>query len=178
MEEVSALIGGTFLAQSLIALGFGLVGILLYVGFRFEWSFAVGGFVAVLHDVLITVGIVLMLGGQLSLIHVGAILTVAGYSVNDTIVIFDLIRENLALRGGSVKTLMNEAINATLSRTVTPLRPGLRFFAFEAGKESAVGGFGGGDRGGDGVERGPGVDGEGDATGGAAAGVGDGHGGP
>lgn len=118
MEEVSALIGGTFLMQSLVALGLGLVGILLYIALRFEWSFAIGGFVAVLHDVVITVGIVVMLGGQLSLIHVGAILTVAGYSVNDTIVIFDRIRESLIQRGDSVKGLINEAVNATLSRTL------------------------------------------------------------
>jgi SecD/SecF fusion protein len=118
MEEVSALIGGSFLIQSLVALGLGLVGILLYIALRFEWSFAVGGFVAVIHDVVVTLGIVLMLGGQLTLIHVGAILTVAGYSVNDTIVIFDRIRESLSLRGGTVKSLMNEAINATLSRTL------------------------------------------------------------
>jgi SecD/SecF fusion protein len=118
IEEVSALIGGTFLTQSMVALGLGLVGIFLYIAFRFEWSFAVGGFVAVIHDVVITIGIVVMLGGQLTLIHVGAILTVAGYSVNDTIVIFDRIRESLFQREGSVKTLMNEAINATLSRTL------------------------------------------------------------
>lgn len=118
VEEVSALIGGTFLTQSMVALGLGLMGILLYIAVRFEWSFAVGGFVAVVHDVLITVGMVVLLGGQLSLIHVGAVLTVAGYSVNDTIVIFDRIRESLIQRGGSVKALINEAINATLSRTL------------------------------------------------------------
>jgi len=118
MVEVSALIGGTFLKDSLIALVLGLIGILLYITFRFEFSFALGGFVAILHDVIISVGLVVLLGGELSLIHVGAILTIAGYSINDTIVVFDRIRENLLIRGGSIKSIMNEAINATLSRTL------------------------------------------------------------
>jgi SecD/SecF fusion protein len=116
--EVSALIGGTFLKDSLIALVLGLIGILLYITFRFEFSFALGGFVAILHDVVIAVGLVVLLGGELSLIHVGAILTIAGYSINDTIVVFDRIRENLLIRSGSIRSIMNEAINATLSRTL------------------------------------------------------------
>lgn len=117
-EEVSSFIGGTFMKDSLIALVMGIVAILIYVTLRFEFSFALGGFVAIIHDVLISVGIVVLLGGELSLIHVGAILTIAGYSINDTIVIFDRIRETLLIRQGSVRSIMNEAINATLSRTV------------------------------------------------------------
>jgi SecD/SecF fusion protein len=117
-EEVSALIGGTFLRDSLIALALGLIGILIYITVRFEFSFALGGFIAILHDVIISIGVVVLLGGELSLIHVGAILTIAGYSINDTIVVFDRIRENLLIRQGSVKKIMNEAINATLSRTL------------------------------------------------------------
>jgi SecD/SecF fusion protein len=97
-EEVSALIGGTFLRDSIIALIMGLIGILIYITVRFEFSFALGGFVAILHDVIISIGIVVLLGGELSLIHVGAILTIAGYSINDTIVVFDRIRENLLIR--------------------------------------------------------------------------------
>jgi SecD/SecF fusion protein len=117
-EEVSALIGGTFLKDSLIALTLGLIGILIYVTVRFEFSFALGGFVAILHDVIISIGLVVLMGRELSLIHVGAILTVAGYSINDTIVVFDRIRESLLIRTGSIKDIMNEAINITLSRTV------------------------------------------------------------
>jgi SecD/SecF fusion protein len=117
-EEVSPLIGGTFLKESLLALVFGLIGILVYITMRFEFSFALGGFIAILHDVVVAVGLVVLFGGELSLIHVGAILTIAGYSINDTIVVFDRIRENLLLRGGSIKDIMNEAINATLSRTL------------------------------------------------------------
>ena len=91
---------------------------MLYITVRFEFSFALGGFVAILHDVLISIGLVVLLGSELSLIHVGAILTIAGYSINDTIVIFDRIRETLLVRQGSIRTIMNEAINITLSRTV------------------------------------------------------------
>ena len=117
-EEVSALIGGTFLKDSLIALAFGLVAIMIYMTARFEFSFALGGFVALIHDVVIAVGMVVLLGEELSLIHVGAILTIAGYSINDTIIVFDRVRENLLTRSGSIKSIMNEAINATLSRTL------------------------------------------------------------
>ncbi len=117
-EEVSPLIGGTFLTESLLALVLGLLGILVYITVRFEFSFALGGFIAILHDVVISVGLVVLFGGELSLIHVGAILTIAGYSINDTIVVFDRIRESLLTRSGSIKGIMNEAINATLSRTL------------------------------------------------------------
>ncbi len=116
--EISSAIGGAFFRESLIALGMGLIGILIYLTIRFEFSFALGAIVAVIHDVGITVGLIVLFGGELSLIHVGAILTVAGYSVNDTIVIFDRIRETLLMRTGSIKDLMNEAINSTLSRTI------------------------------------------------------------
>ncbi len=117
-DEVSALIGGTFMKQSIIALVLGLLGIMGYITIRFEFSFALGGFIAILHDIVISLGIVVLLGGELSLIHVGAILTIAGYSINDTIIIFDRIRENLLLQSGSIERIMNDAINATLSRTV------------------------------------------------------------
>ncbi len=118
VQEVSALIGNSFLKDSVIALCLGLVGIILYVTLRFEFSFAVGAFIAVIHDVVIAAGMVVLFGGQLSLIHVGAILTIAGYSINDTIIIFDRIRENLRFRRGDTEHIMNEAINATLSRTI------------------------------------------------------------
>ena len=117
-EEVSAVIGGSFLRQSMIAIALGLLGIVLYMTARFEFSFALGGFVAIFHDIIICVGIVVLMGGELSLIHVGAVLTIAGYSINDTIIVFDRIRETLLIRGGSVEKIMNEAINATLSRTL------------------------------------------------------------
>jgi SecD/SecF fusion protein len=117
-EEVSALIGGSFLIQSLIAIALGFVGIIIYMTARFEFSFALGGFVAIFHDVIICVGMVVLMGGELSLIHVGAVLTIAGYSISDTIVVFDRVREMLLIRTDSVEKIMNEAINATLSRTL------------------------------------------------------------
>lgn len=117
-EEVSALIGGSFLTQSIIAIVIGFVLIILYMTMRFEFSFALGGFIAIFHDVIICVGIVVMMGGELSLIHVGAVLTIAGYSISDTIVVFDRVRELLLIRTDPVEKIMNEAINATLSRTL------------------------------------------------------------
>ena len=97
----------------------GIIGIFTYIVVRFELSFAVGAIVAVLHDILDCESvIVVLLGEQLSQIHVAAILTIAGYSINDTIIVFDRIRETLLIRTGDVRDVMNEAINATLSRTV------------------------------------------------------------
>jgi SecD/SecF fusion protein len=89
------------------------------VTLRFEFSFAIGAVVALIHDVIITLGIFSLIGGELSLVMVGAILTIAGYSINDTIVVFDRIREGL-MHGerGSIQSLMNTSINETLSRTI------------------------------------------------------------
>ncbi len=118
-ERVGALVGGELAKSSLWALGLGILGILIYVTLRFELSFAVGAIVALLHDVLITVGVFSLLGRELTLTMVGAVLTIAGYSINDTIVVYDRIREGLASgRKGSIQTIMNESINQTLSRTL------------------------------------------------------------
>jgi SecD/SecF fusion protein len=118
-ERVGALVGGELAKNSLIALGLGILGILIFVTFRFELSFAVGAIVALLHDVLITVGMFSLLGRELTLTMVGAILTIAGYSINDTIVVYDRIREGLASgRRGTIEQIMNESINQTLSRTI------------------------------------------------------------
>lgn len=118
-EKVGAQIGLEFAKKALLALGLGMVGILIYVTLRFEFSFAVGALVALLHDVIITVGVFSITGGELSLVMVGAILTIAGYSINDTIVVYDRIREGLRNRtGGSVEALMNRSINETLGRTM------------------------------------------------------------
>jgi SecD/SecF fusion protein len=118
-ERVGSLVGGELAKNSLWALGLGILGILIYVTFRFELSFAIGAIVALLHDVLITVGVFSLLGRELTLPLVGAILTIAGYSINDTIVVYDRIREGLASgRKGSIEQIMNESINQTLSRTI------------------------------------------------------------
>src|SRR3982751_3683401 len=118
-ERVGALVGGELAKSSLVALVLGILGILIFVTFRFELSFAVGAIVALLHDVIITVGVFSLLGRELTLTMVGAILTIAGYSINDTIVVYDRIREGLAsTRKGSVEQIMNESVNQTLSRTI------------------------------------------------------------
>src|SRR5713226_8066972 len=118
-ERVGALVGGELAKSSLVALGLGILGILIFVTFRFELSFAVGAIVALLHDVLMTVGVFALLGRELTLTMVGAVLTIAGYSINDTIVVYDRIREGLASgRRGTIEQIMNESINQTLSRTI------------------------------------------------------------
>src|SRR5216110_3034119 len=118
-ERVGALVGGELAKSSLIALGLGILGILIFVTFRFELSFAVGAIVALLHDVLMTVGMFALFGRELTLTMVGAVLTIAGYSINDTIVVYDRIREGLASgRRGTIEEIMNSSIHQTLSRTI------------------------------------------------------------
>ncbi len=119
VETVGSLVGGELARNSLMALLLGMLGILVYVTLRFEFSFALGALVALLHDVTITIGVFALMGKELSLVTVGAVLTIAGYSVNDTIVVFDRIREGLQTgRKGSVMDIMNLSINETLSRTI------------------------------------------------------------
>lgn len=118
-DKVGSLVGQELIRTSVAALGLGLLGILIYVAVRFELSFAIGAIVALLHDLLITIGLYSLAGREISLIFVGAILTIAGYSVNDKIVVFDRIREGLrSERKGSVQAIMNRSINETLSRTL------------------------------------------------------------
>ncbi|ALJ56277.1 Protein translocase subunit SecD [Candidatus Xiphinematobacter sp. Idaho Grape] len=119
-DTVGARVGREFAKKSTFALGLSIAAILCYVAMRFEFAFALGAVVAVVHDVLITIGLFAFTGGVFSLILVGAVLIVAGYSVNDTIVVFDRIREKWS---GSkslrvVEALVNQSINETLGRTV------------------------------------------------------------
>ncbi len=133
-DTVGPRVGRELAGRSLFALALGMIGILIYVTVRFEFAFALGAIVALLHDVIITVGVFSMLGREVSLVMVGAVLTIAGYSINDTIVVFDRVREGL--RGGmrgSVATVMNNCINETLGRTIltggtTLLATGALFF--------------------------------------------------
>jgi SecD/SecF fusion protein len=118
-EGVGPIMGTQLATTSLFALGIAILGILAYVTIRFEFSFAIGTIVAMLHDLVITLGIFVLTGREFSLVMVGAILTVAGYSINDKIVVFDRIREGLRSgRKGSIQYLMNASINETLSRTI------------------------------------------------------------
>jgi len=118
-DTVGSLVGSELAWGSLRAFGLAVLGIMIYVTLRFEFSFAVGAIVALMHDVLITVGVFAICGHELSLIMVGAILTIAGYSINDTIVVYDRIREGLhSGRKGTTEEIMNASINETLSRTL------------------------------------------------------------
>ncbi len=119
-NQVSPTLGKQVLKQSIIALAIGLVLIFIYITLRFEFSFAIAACIALFHDLLIVLGWVVLVSGELTLIHVGAFLTIAGYSINDTIVVFDRVREQLKVTEtkASLATIFNAAINATLSRTI------------------------------------------------------------
>ena len=107
------------LRQGLLATLFALVGILFYVAFRFRFSFAVGAVVATIHDLLITLAFLAFFRYDLSLNVIAAILTITGYSVNDTIVIFDRVRENMGRsRGKPLAEIINASVNQTLGRTI------------------------------------------------------------
>ena len=118
-DHVGALVGKELASKSALALTLGLIGIFIYVSFRFGTSFAVGSLAALAHDLIITLGIFSLSGRELSLIMVAAVLTIAGYSINDKIVVFDRIRSGLRDRlSGSIAQVMNHSINDTLSRTI------------------------------------------------------------
>ena len=118
-DKVGKLVGDELARNSLIALGLGIIGIFIYVAARFELAFALAAIIALLHDVILTVGAFALFGRELSLIIVGAVLTIAGYSINDTIVVFDRIREGMRTANAvSLQFTMNRAINETLGRTI------------------------------------------------------------
>ncbi len=105
--------------QAVIATLLGLVGILLFIAFRYDWTYAAGAVIAVFHDVLITLAFFSVFQWEISLTVLAAMLTLVGFSVNDSIVIFDRIRENITLhRGKSIYLLTNDSINQTMSRTI------------------------------------------------------------
>jgi len=105
--------------DGVMAVGFAILAILVYVWFRFEWQFGVAAVVALTHDVLSTIGLFALFGLEFNLSTVAAILTIAGYSINDTVVVFDRVRENLRkYKTKPLPVLLNESINETLSRTV------------------------------------------------------------
>jgi preprotein translocase subunit SecF len=118
-ELVGPVIGQELRRRGVQAFLFAMVGILLYIGVRFRFSFGVGAIVAVVHDILVTVSMLMFFGYELSLNVVAAMLTITGYSVNDSIVVFDRVRENLRLmRRDKFDQLVNTSINQTLARTI------------------------------------------------------------
>ncbi len=119
VDYIGPRVGGELIRKAILAILLGCVGILIYVMFRFELSFAMGAVLALLHDTIITLGAISFTNIEFTLAIVAALLTVIGYSVNDTIVIFDRIRENLKKGGkGDFSTVVNTGINQTLSRTI------------------------------------------------------------
>jgi preprotein translocase subunit SecF len=118
-EMVGPKIGADLKAQGLRATLFALAGMLVYIAFRFEWIYGVAAVVAVFHDTIITIGLFSLFHKDISLTVVAALLTLVGYSMNDTIVTFDRIRENLKIvRREKLETIVNLSVNQTLSRTV------------------------------------------------------------
>ena len=119
VEFVGPQVGGELTEKGGLAMLYALIGILAYVAWRFEWRFALGAVIALVHDVLVTVGVFSLLGLEFSLPVLAAVLAVIGYSLNDTIVVFDRIRETFRkMRKGTVVDIMNTAINQTLRRTL------------------------------------------------------------
>jgi len=118
-DSVGSQIGHELKKKGVNAIIFALLGIIIYISIRFEFAFAMGAIIALAHDVLITIGVYCALGHELSMPIIAALLTIVGYSVNDTIVVFDRIREDLGLvKGKSYQEIANMSINQTLSRTV------------------------------------------------------------
>jgi preprotein translocase subunit SecF len=118
-DAVGPVIGEELRQRGIYATLTALGGILVYIGLRFRFSFAIGAVVAVFHDILVTLAMLHWFGYDMTLNVIAAILTITGYSVNDTIVVFDRIRENQrAMRRASMGEMINRAVNQTLSRTI------------------------------------------------------------
>jgi preprotein translocase subunit SecF len=118
-ELVGPVIGADLQRKGIYATLASIVGITIYIGLRFRFAFAIGAIAATLHDVLVTLAFLFFFGYDLSLNVVAALLTITGYSVNDTIVVFDRVRENLrSKRRDSLEKVVNESVNQTLSRTI------------------------------------------------------------
>lgn len=119
VEFVGPQIGDELTEDGGLAMLYALIGILIYVGLRFEYRFAIGSVVALIHDVIVVMGLISIFGVLFDLTTLAAILAVIGYSLNDTIVVFDRIRENFRkVRKGTPMEIVNASLNQTLSRTI------------------------------------------------------------
>ncbi len=119
VEFVGPQVGEELAEQGILAVVYALIGIFFYVMMRFQWRFSVGAVASLVHDIIITMGILVTLQVEFDLTVVAALLAVVGYSLNDTIVVFDRIRENFPrLRKSSPLEVVNTSINQTLSRTI------------------------------------------------------------
>lgn len=120
-EKVGATIGGELITNAVLALVISWALIILYVAYRFEWRFGVSAVLALIHDIIIVLAVFSLTQRQIDSSFIAALLTIVGYSINDTIVIFDRIRENLKLhfrRGGDINELVNRSIYQTLTRSL------------------------------------------------------------
>ena len=119
VENVGPKVSSELLESSIIAISLALAAMLFYIWVRFEWQFSVGSIIALFHDVVITLGIFSVLSLEINLSIIAAVLTIVGYSMNDTVVIYDRIRENLfKYTKISIGDVSNLSINETLSRTI------------------------------------------------------------
>ena len=126
VQMVGPKVGAQLRSKAVLATLYALAGMLAYIAFRFEWIYGLGAVIACFHDTIITIGLFSIFNQEISMTVVAALLTLVGYSMNDTIVIFDRIRENLKLsRREPLENVMNKAVNQTLSRTV--MTSGLTF---------------------------------------------------
>ena len=117
-EFVGPTVGAELKQAGALAVGLALLAILFYIWFRFEWQFGVGAIIALSHDILTTIGLFALLQYEFNLATVAAILTIAGYSINDTVVVYDRVRENLRkYKRMDLRDLFNQSVNETLSRT-------------------------------------------------------------
>ena len=135
LEKVGPVVGRELTRGALIALCLALLGILIYVSVRFQFRFAAVSVVALAHDAIIVTGAFALTGREISLTYIAAILTVVGYSINDTIVVLDRVRENWGkLRQLGIERLLDDSVNQTLSRTIntslTTLLPVIALFLF------------------------------------------------
>lgn len=119
VEVVGPKVGKDLRQKGILAILYAIVGILIYITWRFEFRYAIGAIIALMHDVIITVGIFSLLNKEFSLPIIAALLTIIGYSLNDTIVVFDRIRENIKeIKRRTLGDILNSSINQTLSRTL------------------------------------------------------------
>jgi preprotein translocase subunit SecF len=119
VEFVGPQVGDDLAEDGFLALLYSTIGILVYIAWRFEWKFSTGAVIATLHDVIVTLGLFSALGLEFDLTVLAAVLALIGYSLNDTIVVYDRIRENFRLlRNTSTEEIMNISVNVTLSRTI------------------------------------------------------------
>ena len=118
-EFVGPTVGAELVRDAITAIVLAIIGIMIYIWFRFEWQFAINAIIALFHDVITTVGLFALLGLEFNLTSVAAVLTVAGYSINDTVVVYDRVREELRrYKTMPLPDLINLAVNRTLSRTI------------------------------------------------------------